>query len=148
MRVLQQLLSALSIGCAAFVPVGAISHWVMVVPEKDYYIDQASIQRNGDTVRYSGKYLTLPNYAAEWLQQEAPQKPVSYLVDENQVDCDNKQVRYLRDTAYDARGGVVASHSFVSQWHDILPDTVAEVEWAFVCSRPQLPFPYNISGLH
>lgn len=145
-----QVLGGISIGVTSFVPATGTSQWVMVIPEHDYFIDQGSIQREGDIVTYAGKYTVIPGYAEIWIQHEAPRRftrnDAAYLVDKSQINCADKTMRYMQDTVYNQDGKVLAALDYESRWNPIVPGSVAEVEWDFVCFRPPTSIPEYSMG--
>lgn len=138
------------LGVFGFIPTASVSQWVLVEPGQDYYVDVASIQRQHETVTYWGKYQTLPEYVQNLLSQASSFRDESgYLVEKNQINCSDKTIRFVRDTIYNSSGEAVLSQDYPSRWHPILPRTVAEEEWKFVCSPPPVSLFYaqTVSGL-
>lgn len=140
MNALMSFLSMISLGLFGMTYTSPISHWVMVEPSNDYYIDQGSIERQGDEVHYAGRYMSLPDYATQWVKEEAPNQQPAFLVDRNVIDCKEKAIKFVSDTVYNGQGKAIASVDYSSSWKPILPDSSAESEWAFVCFQPPLPY--------
>jgi hypothetical protein len=134
---------AFCLGLLTIIPTSVVSKWVMVEPDQDYYIDLANLQRHGETVTYWGKYKVLPNYIQQLTEESTILQEADYLVERNQINCKQKTIRFVRDTIYNTNDQAIVIQDYPTWWHPILPNTVAEEEWQFVCYPPPLPIFYS-----
>jgi surface-adhesin protein E len=121
-------LRAVWIGLLALAATSANAEWVKVGARGSdtYYIDPASIQKEGDT----RKALTLTNLKARGRHGELSRRSF------DEYDCSARRRRILSLSEHSGQmgdGSVLVSDKVGGKWYHVQPGTAGEIKLSAVC---------------